>query len=168
MAGGIAHDFRNILAVIDSSLRLVERHADDPEKLNMCLAGARDAVERGARLTSQLLRFAKQQEIEIQLINASEALQNLDLFLKYGAGLGVRIVFDLDDNIPRCLSQFSAAILNLVFNARDAMPNGGLIRLSTARCPADDAERGNISSESLRPSPRRGPRFRYNFAGCQM
>ena len=130
MAGGIAHDFRNILAVIDSSLRLMERHADDLEKFNMCLAGARDGIARGARLTSQLLRFAKQQEIEMQLVNASEAVQNLALFLKYGAGLGVRIEFDLDDDIPRCLidpSQFSAAILNLIFNARDAMPNGGAI-----------------------------------------
>ena len=137
MAGGIAHDFRNILAVIDSSLRLMERHANDLEKFNMCIAGARDGVARGTRLTSQLLRFAKQQEMEMQLVNANETLQNLDLFLKYGAGLGVRIVFDLADDIPRCLvdpSQFSAAILNLVFNARDAMPNGGQIRISTARC----------------------------------
>lgn len=147
MAGGIAHDFRNILAVIDSSLRLIERHANDLEKFNMCMAGARDGIEKGTRLTSQILRFTKQQEIEMQLVNANETLQNLDLFLKYGAGLGVRIVFDLADNIPGCLidpSHFSAAVLNLVFNARDAMPNGGLIRISTARCPAEEAH-GDIS-----------------------
>ena len=144
MAGGIAHDFRNILAVIGSSLRLVERHANDPEKFNMCMAGARDGVERGARLTSQLLRFAKQHELEMQLVNANEALLDLDPFLKYGAGFGVRIVFDLADNIPKCLidpSQFSAAILNLVFNARDSMPNGGEIRISTAQCPVEGARR---------------------------
>jgi signal transduction histidine kinase len=151
MAGGIAHDFRNILAVIDSSLRLMEHHANNLEKFNMCMAGARDGVARGTRLTSQLLHFAKQQEIEMQLVDPNETLRNLDLFLKYGAGLGVRIVFDLADDIPRCLidpPQFSAAILNLVFNARDAMPHGGQIRISTARCPVDDA-RSDISVPSM-------------------
>ena len=151
MAGGVAHDFRNILAVIDSSLRLIENHVDDREKVKMYMAGARDGIERGTRLSSQLLRFAKHQELEMQLVNANEALRSLELFLKYGAGLGVRIVMDLADDIPRCIidpSQFSAAILNLVFNARDAMPNGGQIRISTARRLADVVS-GDISIPSV-------------------
>jgi signal transduction histidine kinase len=151
MAGGVAHDFRNILAVIDSSLRLIEKQVGDREKVKMYMAGARDGIERGTRLTSQLLRFAKHQELEMQLVNANESLRSLDLFLKYGAGLGIRIVLSLADDIPRCIidpSQFSAAILNLVFNARDAMPNGGQIRISTARCLAEGAS-GDISAPSV-------------------
>ena len=137
MTSGIAHDFRNILAVIDSSLRLIAKNSNDPERLHALIAGAQDGLDRGLRLTSQLLSFAKQRELEPQSANASELLKSLELFLKYGAGSAIRIVFELASDIPRCLidpSQFSAAILNLVINARDAMPNGGEIRISTAHC----------------------------------
>jgi signal transduction histidine kinase len=137
MTGGIVHDFRNILAVIDSSLRLLAKSSNDPEGLHAFIAGARDGLDRGLRLTSQLLSFAKQRELEPQSANASELLKSLELFLKYGAGSAIRIVFELASDIPRCLidpSQFNAAILNLVINARDAMPNGGEIRISTTHC----------------------------------
>ena len=135
MAGGIAHDFRNILAIIDSSLRLIAQSSNDPERLHALIAGAQDGLDRGLELTSQLLSFAKQRELEPQSENASELLKKLELFLKYGAGSAIRIVFELASDIPRCIidpSQFDAAILNLVINARDAMPNGGEIRISTA------------------------------------
>ena len=137
MTGGIVHDFRNILAVIDSSLRLLAKSSNDPEGLQAFIAGARDGLDRGLRLTSQLLSFAKQRELQPQSANASELLKSLELFLKYGAGSAIRIVFELESDIPRCLidpSQFNAAILNLVINTRDAMPNGGEIRISTTHC----------------------------------
>ena len=145
MTGGIVHDFRNILAVIDSSLRLIAKSSNDPEGLHAFIAGARDGLDRGLRLTSQLLNFAKQRELEPQSANANELLKSLELFLKYGAGSAIRIVFELASDIPRCLidtSQFNAAILNLVVNARDAMPNGGEIRISTAHCIVNEVTSG--------------------------
>ena len=147
MTGGIAHDFRNILSVIDSGLRLAERNINDPEMLHTFIAGARDGVDRGLRLTSQLLPFAQQRELPTSAADVNSLLVSLELFLKYGAGSLVRIDFQLSSDIPKCLvnpPQFAAAILNLVINARDAMPRGGTIAITTACCglEADTREEG--------------------------
>jgi signal transduction histidine kinase len=136
MTGGIAHDFRNILAVIDSGLRLAGSNCNNPDKLRIFIAGARDGVARGMRLTAQLLTFAQQGKIQTCAADANTLLKNLELFLRYGAGPSVHIVFEFAPTIPKCLidpSQFAAAILNLVVNARDAMPGGGKVRILTTR-----------------------------------
>jgi signal transduction histidine kinase len=150
MTGGIAHDFRNILAVIDSGLRLAEKNSSDPRATCTFIAGARDGVARGLTLTSQLLTFAKQREFQARAADANELLKTLELFLRYGAGSEVRIILELSPSIPDCLidpSQFNAAILNLVINARDAMPKGGEVRISTApwivQASASDTAPGN-------------------------
>ena len=142
MTGGIVHDFRNILSAIDLSLRLIVKNPHDPEKLHAFIAGAQDGLDKGLRLTSRLLSFAKQRELEPQPVDANVLLKSLELFLKYSAGCGIRIVFELASDIPKCLidpSQFSAAILNLVINARDAMPHGGEILISTAHRKVHEA-----------------------------
>ena len=135
MTGGIAHDFRNILAIIESSLNLIERNAGDQGMTNCCLSAAHEGVARGLRLTSRLLGFAKHQEQEPRPTSVNDLLRSLEMFLKYGAGSDIRIKLDLALDVPDCLidpSQFNPAILNLVVNARDAMPDGGVIRISTA------------------------------------
>jgi signal transduction histidine kinase len=137
MTGGIVHDFRNILSVVDSGLRLAESNLGEPDKARTFISGAREGIARGVRLTSQLLDFVQQGEIETCAVDANSLLKNLELFLKYGAGPSVSIVLECSPTIPKCLvdpSQFAAAILNLVVNARDAMPGvGGEIRICTAR-----------------------------------
>lgn len=146
MTGGIAHDVRTILAVVESGLRIAERNADEPERLRVGIAAAREGVNRGANLISQLLNFAKQQELGIQTGDATELLRNLGLFLQYGAGPGIRIVLKLGSDIPRCVvdrSQFGTALLNLVVNARDAMPQGGEIQISTERRTVEAAGSGS-------------------------
>jgi signal transduction histidine kinase len=145
MTGGIAHDFRNVLAIIEAALRTAERKSDEPETVHACFAAAREGIDRGLELTSQLLAFAKQQELDPRAEDANELLRNLELFLKYGAGPGIRIVLELASDIPQCLidpSQFNAAVLNLVVNARDAMPKGGEVRISTERRTARTAAPG--------------------------
>jgi signal transduction histidine kinase len=137
MTGGIAHDFRNILAIIESGLRLAEKSAEAPEQVRTCIAGAKEGVDRGLRLISQLLTFAKQQELAVGAADANQLLTELEPFLKYGAGPAISIGLELASDIPECFldpTQFNAAVLNLVVNARDAMPNGGNIRISTKRC----------------------------------
>ena len=137
MTGGIAHDFRNILAVIDSCLNLAERSSDEPERLLNFVAGAREGVAKGLRLTTQLLALAQRDELQTCVVDVNALLKQLELLLKCGAGSSVRVAFDLCPTIPNCLvdpSRFSAAILNLVLDARDAMPNGGEVRISTAHC----------------------------------
>ena len=135
MTGGIVHDFRNVLAVVASGLRVAERNAGDPAKLAAALAAAHDGVERGLRMISRLLAFASQQELKAGPEDVNALLEKLRMFLKYGAGSGIRVILELASDLPKCLvdpPQFNAAILNLVVNARDAMPEGGVIRISTS------------------------------------
>jgi signal transduction histidine kinase len=148
MTGGIVHDFRNLLAVIESGLRLAEKNSEQSDKVHVYIAAAREAIDRGLKLTSQLLAFAKQQELEAHAGDVNELLRNLELPLRYSAGPGIRIVLKLASDIPKCLiapSQFDAAVLNLVVNARDAMPNGGEIRISTERWVAETAISGSAA-----------------------
>ena len=134
MTGGIAHDFRNVLAIVSSGLRVAEDNAGDPEELTAALAAAHDGVERGLRMIARLLAFAGQHELKAGQEDVNALLEKLGMFLKYGAGPGIRVILELAPNLPKCLvdpPQFNAAILNLVVNARDAMSEGGVIRIST-------------------------------------
>src|SRR5687768_12030085 len=140
MTGGIVHDFRNILVVVDSGLRLAATNFDEPVKARAYIAEARVGIERGRRLASQLLTFAKMPEREPQAWDVNMLLTHLEPFLRCGVGPGVRIVLMLAPAVPQCLieqSQFAAAILNLVLNARDAMPNGGEVQISTQKLEAE-------------------------------
>jgi len=134
MTGGVAHDFRNILAVVASGLRVAEENAGDPAKLTAALAAAHEGVERGSKMISRLLAFAGPQEREAGPEEVNPLLEKLRMFLKFGAGSGISVILELASDLPECLvdpPQFNAAILNLVVNARDAMPEGGVIRIST-------------------------------------
>ena len=142
MTAGIVHDFRNLLARIESSLRLAERRLEEPEKVRFYIAAAREGIDRGVKLTSQLLAFAKHHELRAIEGDVNQLLGNLELPIRYSAAPGIRIVLKLASDIPKCLidpSQFDAAVLNLVVNARDAMPNGGELQISTERCRVETA-----------------------------
>ncbi len=134
MTGGIAHDFRNLLAVIESSLRLAERSLDEPDKVRAFIAASREGIDRGVALTSQLLAFAKHGELDVHAGDVNLFLKEFEPFLRYGAGPEIRVVFDLAPEVPKCLidpTLFDAAVLNLVVNARDAMTSGGEVRITT-------------------------------------
>ena len=135
MTGGIAHDFRNVLSIVASGLRVAERTANDPAKLKSALAAMREGVARGERIASRLLRFALQQELDAAPEDVNTLLRKLEPFLRYSADSALRIDLALAANLPTCLvdaPRFNAAILNLVLNARDAMPEGGAIQISTS------------------------------------
>ena len=145
MTGGIAHDFRNLLAVIESGLELAEKSLEQPDKVRVYIAAARQGIDRGVKLTSQLLAFAKRQELEARAGDVNALLRNFEQLLIFSVGPGIRVVLELAHDIPNCLidpSQFDAAVLNLVVNARDAMPQGGEVRISTERWLAETAISG--------------------------
>jgi signal transduction histidine kinase len=134
MTGGIAHDFRNVLCVIASGLRVAERNVADPSKFKSALAAAEEGIERGLKMVAELLAFARQQERNAGPEEVNPLLAGLEAFLRYGAGPGVTLVLELASDLPKSLvdpQRFNAAILNLVVNARDAMPGGGVIRITT-------------------------------------
>ena len=149
MTGGIAHDFRNLLATIQSGLRLAERRAENPEDMRAYIAAVRNGIDRGFELTSQLLAFAKHEELDVYAAEVNDLLRSFEPFLKYGAGPDIRTRLELGPDVPRCLidpARFDAAVLNLVVNARDSMPNGGEIRIITERF-----EQTNVAPDQSRP-----------------
>jgi signal transduction histidine kinase len=121
--GGFAHDFRNILAIIESGLRLAEKSAEAPEQVRACIEGAKEGVDRGLQLISQLLTFAKQQEFDLRAADANEVLRNFELLLKYGAGPAIRLIFELAPDIPAlAFFQEAAATLERIA-AKQQVPN---------------------------------------------
>ena len=134
MTTGLAHDFRNILAVIQSAINLAESNSGDEAKMRAAFDAAREGIGRGASLTNKLLVFAKPRALDPHAEDVNSLLENLKLFLDYAAGPDIKVMLELSPGLPRCridAPQFGAAILNLVVNARDAMPDGGEIRIAT-------------------------------------
>lgn len=135
MTRGIAHDFRNVLCMLTSGLNIAETSMDDAKKLKLALNAMHDGIARGLRVTNQLLDFSRQQELKPGADDINALLAAMKAFLSYGAGPGICVLLDLAPALPDCFvdpPQLNAAILNLVVNARDAMPDGGEVRISTA------------------------------------
>lgn len=133
LTGGIAHDFNNLLSVLSNGLQVLTaepRTHGDAKMLEMM----QRAVDRGASLTQQLLAFARQQPLEPETLNVNALIREFEPMLSR-AGLGsIRLRTALDSRRPTALLdpvRFESALLNLVVNARDAMPDGGVITIGT-------------------------------------
>jgi signal transduction histidine kinase len=136
MTSGVVHDLVNVLSVIDVGLQLAELNAGVPDTVERCIAKARHGVDHGLRLVATLIAFAKQEQVEPRIEDANDLLKDFEVCLRHGAGPRLRLAMDLGVDVPKCMidaTQFQAAILNLVVNARDAAPKGGEVVISTAR-----------------------------------
>ena len=145
MTSGVAHDLVNVLSVIDVGLQLAELNAGAPETVQRSIARARHGVGHGLRLAATLVAFAREQQTEARSEGANDLLKDFEVFFRYGAGPSVRLSMQLGCNIPNCMldaTQFQAAILNLVMNARDAAPMGGEVIISTGKYVAPSASPG--------------------------
>jgi signal transduction histidine kinase len=133
LTAGIAHDFNNLLAVILGSLELLTTAADH-ERIQQLVARARRAGERAARLISSLLSFAGRQTLQIQTVNLNDLLRELFPLLEQSVGGSIRIASAFDPALQDCRTdpgQLETALLNLALNAKDAMPKGGTLSIST-------------------------------------
>ena len=132
MTGGIAHDFNNVLGVAATNLEIIRRTTDGAA---IPLAAATRAVQQGTRLASQLLTFARRQQLTLAPLDANALVSGLLPLLEQAAGPSVDITTRLAGDLWPCLgddTQFNSAILNLVLNARDAMPEGkGRVQITT-------------------------------------
>lgn len=147
MAGGIAHDFRNVLAVIASALDLAQRHRGDEAKLEELLGAARDAVDRAAGLASRLLVLGRPAPPAVRPENLSRLIRDSLPFLRYAAGPRNRLRLELCEEAGSCAvdsARFNSALLNLVANARDAMPEGGEIVIATSLADEQSADRSRF------------------------
>jgi len=134
LTGGIAHDFNNLLGAIMGGFDLIRRKAGDAERVRRLADSGLEAAERGARLTSQLLAFARAQRLEMKPLVVSTLVRNLGDLLAGTLGPMIRLRYDLDDQVRPVLAdrtQLEMAVLNLAINARDAMPEGGGLTIAT-------------------------------------
>jgi PAS domain S-box-containing protein len=141
LTAGIAHDFNNLLTAILGNLELMTRRQGDPARTERLIAGAKNAAERGAKLTEQLLAFSRQQRIAAEPVDLNRVIQGMAPLLQSTMGGNIGIDFKAAPALAAALAdptQVELAILNLAINARDAMPDGGAITIETA-----NAERGD-------------------------
>lgn len=132
LTGGIAHDFNNLLTAVVGSLELVSRQISDPRQASL-IENAMSGARRGVLLTQRMLAFARKQELTLQAVSLDVLIGNLKDLLQRSIGPLVQIETDFPASLPPARAdqnQLETALLNLVLNARDAMPGGGLIRLA--------------------------------------
>ena len=133
LTGGIAHDFNNLLHVVNMNLELISLYAKE-EKVKPVVDRARGAARRGAKLTGQLLSFARSQSLLPKLTRVNSLLVGMKDLLEISAGPGIQVALDLCDSPASVVvdpSQLEMAVLNLAVNSRDAMPEGGTQTIST-------------------------------------
>ncbi|HYE26867.1 MAG TPA: PAS domain S-box protein [Allosphingosinicella sp.] len=135
LTGGIAHDFNNLLTPIMGGLELIASRVEEP-RLKRIAETALESTRRGAKLTSQLLAFSRIQRISMASVAVNEVIEAMQRLLRHTIGSAVRIETRLDPLVGHGMcdaNQLENAILNLAINARDAMPDGGTLTISTER-----------------------------------
>jgi len=136
LTGGIAHDFNNLLQGVAGSLDLIRRKPDSVERVRKWAEAGLQAAERGAKLTAQLLAFSRSQKLEMKPLDLTASLEEMRDLLLRTLGPSVRVILDLEPVSVRVLcdeTQLEMAVLNLAINARDAMPLGGDLIITTER-----------------------------------
>ncbi len=143
ITGGVAHDFNNMLQVISANLELFGGRIDGDDWLRERLGAMLAAVRRGARLTRHLLAFARRQPLEPEVLDPSHLLRQMTDLLRttLGEAIGLELIVAPDIWPLRAdPQQLETALLNLVINARDAMPEGGRIVIEAGCAPLDEAD----------------------------
>ncbi|MFK4522905.1 PAS domain S-box-containing protein [Bradyrhizobium japonicum] len=134
LTGGVAHDFNNLLMAIQGSLELMKRRLPGGDtQMHQFLDNALQGAQRGAALTQRMLAFARRQELKLQTINVTELVNGMTELLQSSLGSSVQIETHFSIGLPKVAAdanQLELAILNLMVNARDAMPKGGTIVIS--------------------------------------
>jgi PAS domain S-box-containing protein len=157
LTGGIAHDFNNLLSVLSSGLEVlgIQRGGSDGAAEGRSanrgeartIESMRRAIDRGARLTQQLLAFARQQPLQAETRNINRIITGFESVLRRAGNADIEFNIELDrkaHNATIDSARFESALLNLVVNARDAMPEGGSITISTANVTLAERQAGSL------------------------
>jgi PAS domain S-box-containing protein len=141
LSGGIAHDFNNLLTVILGNLEIVRKRLADDPKIVRLLDNATQGALRGVSLTQRMLAFARRQELKSEPVEIPVLVQGISGLLRSSLGPSVVLQTRFPPDIEPVMAdvnQLELAVLNLITNARDAMPNGGTIIISAREADACD------------------------------
>jgi nitrogen-specific signal transduction histidine kinase/CheY-like chemotaxis protein len=136
LTGGLAHDFNNILQVAGVTLDWLGQAIQGDERLEQRVETALLAVERGSTLTRQLLTFAREQQLESEIAAPNKLVEDARALLKQTLPEDIELTIELAPEAPAIkvdVGMFDNALINLALNARDAMPDGGALTISTRR-----------------------------------
>jgi DNA-binding response OmpR family regulator/two-component sensor histidine kinase len=139
LTGGLAHDFNNLLTAVVGNLDLIRKRATDP-RIARQAEHAFKAAERGSKLTAQLLAFSRTQKLATMPVDLNELIIGMGQLVNQTLGAEITVETELSPELPHALAdanQLELAILNLSINARDAMPDGGVLTISTRRDSVD-------------------------------
>jgi PAS domain S-box-containing protein len=140
LTGGVAHDFNNLLMAVMGNLDLLRKRLPDDPRLRRLIDGALQGAERGASLTQRLLAFARQQDLKAVPVDLRALIEGMIDLLERSLGPRIVLRVDLPEGLPPArvdTNQLELAVLNLVINARDAMPDGGEIGIKIAEYQAN-------------------------------
>ncbi|CAH2601233.1 Histidine kinase [Rhodovastum atsumiense] len=149
LTGGIAHDFNNLLQVVAGNIELARPviRRGEIERGARLLENARRAIGRGARLTAQLLAFSRRQTLHAERLVPSRLVAEMSDLFRRAAGETIRLETRAQPDLwPVCIdpSQLESALLNLVLNARDAMPRGGVLTVAMTNTTLTAREAGKL------------------------
>lgn len=132
LTGGIAHDFNNLLMAVLGSLEILRKRMPHDPALSPLVDNAMLGAQRGAALTQRMLAFSRRQELQVERIDVSDLLRGMTDMVSRSLGAVAVLETEFPESLPAIVTdpnQLEAAVLNLVVNARDAMPDGGCIRV---------------------------------------
>jgi two-component system, cell cycle sensor histidine kinase and response regulator CckA len=154
LAAGVAHDFNNVLTVIQGCSEFLRTSLSPDDERREDVDMIRDAASRAATLTRQLLAFSRKQVLQPAIVDLNGCIENLSSILGRMVGEDIDLIVDLADDLGFICAdagQLEQVIVNMAVNARDAMQNGGELRLVTRNCTID-AERARHLVEAV-PGP---------------
>src|SRR5258705_9475851 len=144
LTGGVAHDFNNLLMVITGHTHALKKIACNDANSLRAIQAIETATQRGASLTRQLLTFARRQSVRPQSIDLRDSIHSVREVLDTGLGSAVQLRIDLDDGLWPVMvdpAELETALVNLIINARDAMPEGGAVNVRARNIHIDDGAR---------------------------
>jgi two-component system NtrC family sensor kinase len=152
IVGGVAHDFNNIVQNVQAATNRLQRRAEEPDEVRRVAGLMGSVAERGARLTQRMLAYARRQEAVTERFDMADALGGVHALLDDTLGSRYHVALDLAPDLPPARadqSELETVVVNLVLNARDAMPDGGTITVAAA--PETVAEGVAPPAPALKP-----------------
>jgi len=155
LAGGVAHEANNQMTVVLGAVAFLNKHVRD-EDARADLEHIRRAAQRTAAITQQLLAFSRRQILQPQVLDPNESITAIEPILQRALGETSRVVLRLTPDLGRVMAdpgQLDQVLLNLALNARDAMPNGGVLRIETANVVLDESYAAAKNLQMMKPGP---------------